>query len=459
VQNQYNQKIVMDTSPMPRARYKAIVDTFAGDIASGVLPPGTRLPTHRQLAEQQGLALVTASRVYAELEAMGLISGETGRGTFVREIALPLSHGVDQQATAAGMLDLNFNYPSLPGQAELLRNGLRQLALSGDLEALLRYQPHAGRGHERACIARHLLDRGLSVEPEELLIVSGAQHGLAATVMGLLKPGDVVAVDALTYSGFKVIAEAHRLELVPIPLTEHGPDLDGLERLCRKRRIKAVYTMPTLHNPMGWVMDLAWRERLVSIAREQGLLLIEDGAYAFLAEDPPVPLRALAPELTVYVSGFSKNIATGLRVGYVVAPLQWVAAIERAIRATTWNTPGVMTALVCGWVEDGTVARLEAEKRRDAMARQRLARTALAGLPLVGHPASYFLWLPLPEDIRADQMAVALLAENIAVSTAEPFAISSPAPHAIRLALGSLEADALKEALHKVRQVISNFGG
>ena len=444
---------------MPRARYKAIVDTFAGDIASGVLPPGTRLPTHRQLAEQQGLALVTASRVYAELEAMGLISGETGRGTFVREIALPLSHGVDQHATAAGMLDLNFNYPSLPGQAELLRNGLRQLALSGDLEALLRYQPHAGRGHERASIARHLLDRGLSVEAEELLIVSGAQHGLAATVMGLLKPGDVVAVDALTYSGFKVIAEAHRLELVPIPLTERGPDLDGLERLCRKRRIKAVYTMPTLHNPMGWVMDLAWRERLVSIAREQGLLLIEDGAYAFLAEDPPVPLRALAPELTVYVSGFSKNIATGLRVGYVVAPLQWVAAIERAIRATTWNTPGVMTALVCGWVEDGTVARLEAEKRRDAMARQRLARTALAGLTLVSHPASYFLWLPLPEDIRADQVAVALLAENIAVSTAEPFAISSPAPHAIRLALGSLEADALKVALHKVRQVISNFGG
>jgi DNA-binding transcriptional MocR family regulator len=459
VQNQYNQKIVMDTSPVPRARYKAIVDTFAGDIASGVLPPGTRLPTHRQLAEQQGLALVTASRVYAELEAMGLISGETGRGTFVREIALPLSHGVDQQATAAGMLDLNFNYPSLPGQAELLRNGLRQLALSGDLEALLRYQAHAGRGHERACIARHLLDRGLSVEAEELLIVSGAQHGLAATVMGLLKPGDVVAVDALTYSGFKVIAEAHRLELVPIPLTERGPDLDGLERLCRKRRIKAVYTMPTLHNPMGWVMDLAWRERLVSIAREQGLLLIEDGAYAFLAEDPPVPLRALAPELTVYVSGFSKNIATGLRVGYVVAPLQWVAAIERAIRATTWNTPGVMTALVCGWVEDGTVARLEAEKRRDAMARQRLARTALAGLTFVSHPASYFLWLPLPEEIRADQVAVALLAENIAVSTAEPFAISSPAPHAIRLALGSLEADALKEALHKVRQVISNFGG
>lgn len=444
---------------MPRARYKTLVDTFARDIASGALPPGTRLPTHRQLAEQQGLALVTASRVYSELETMGLISGETGRGTFVREIALPLSHGLDQQAAVAGVLDLNFNYPSLPGQAELLRVGLRQLALSGDLEALLRYQPHAGRSHERACIARHLERRGLMVDAEELLIVSGAQHGLAATVMGLLKPGDVVAVDALTYSGFKVIAEAHRLEMVPVPLKDDGPDLDALEKLCRVRRIKAVYTMPTLHNPMGWVMDLAWRVRLVAIARQHGLMLIEDAAYAFLADEPPTPLRSLAPELTVYVSGFSKNVATGLRVGFVVAPLQWVPTIERTIRATTWNTPGVMTALICGWIEDGTVARLEIEKREDATRRQALARTVLAGLRIVGHPASYFLWVQLPEDARADQVAVELLAMNIAVSTAEPFATAGPVPHAIRLALGSVDMTALSEALHKVRQVIGNYAG
>lgn len=442
---------------MPRARYKSIVDSLAADISSGQLAPGTRLPTHRQLAEQHGLALVTASRVYAELEGMGLVSGETGRGTFVRQIALPLSHGVDQQASAPGVLDLNFNYPSLPGQTDALRLGLRQLALSGDLDALLRYQPHAGRGHERSCIARHLLERGLSVQAEQVLIVSGAQHGLAMTLMGLLKPGDVVAVDALTYSGFKVIAQAHRLELVAIALTEEGPDLAALEALCRKRRVKAVYAMPTLHNPMGWVLGLGWRERLVAIARQQNLLLIEDGAYAFLADQPPTPLQALAPERTVYVSGFSKNIATGLRVGYVVAPIAWVPAIERSIRATTWNTPGVMTALVCGWIEDGTVTRLEAEKRQDATVRQALARSILAGLAMIGHPASYFIWLPLPEEVRADQIAAALLAEQVAVSTAEPFAVSSPAPHAIRLALGSVDKQPLSEALHKVRQVIGTY--
>ncbi|WP_036251231.1 GntR family transcriptional regulator, partial [Methylibium sp. T29] len=134
---------------MAQARYKQVVDRFAAEITGGRLPPGTRLPTHRQLAADEGLALVTASRVYAELAAMGLVSGETGRGTFVKETAVPRGQGVDQHAVAADMLDLNFNYPSLPGQAELLRNALRQLAAAGDLEALLRYQPHGGRPHER----------------------------------------------------------------------------------------------------------------------------------------------------------------------------------------------------------------------------------------------------------------------------------------------------------------------
>ena len=89
---------------MPRARYKSLVDRFAADIRSGKMPPGTRLPTHRQLAAEQGLALVTASRVYTELEAMGLVSGETGRGTFVREISLPPGQGSGQMTVAAGML-------------------------------------------------------------------------------------------------------------------------------------------------------------------------------------------------------------------------------------------------------------------------------------------------------------------------------------------------------------------
>jgi len=442
---------------MPRSRYKTLVDTYAADIRSGRLLPGTRLPTHRQLAASEGLALVTASRVYAELEAMGLVSGETGRGTFVRETSLLPGQGIDQKDIAVGMIDLNFNYPSLPGQADLLRTALRQLALSGDLEALLRYQPHAGRQHERASVARHLQARGLSVDAEQVLIVNGAQQGLAVTLMAQLNPGDVIAADALTYSGFKVLADALHLEVVALPVTEHGPDLAALDKLCRSRPVRAVYSMPTLHNPLGWVMPLAQREQLVAIARQHDLTIIEDAAYAFLVDNPPPPLADLAPERTVYVSGLSKNIATGLRVGFIAAPLKIVPALERIIRATTWNTPGVMTAIACGWLDDGTVTWLEAQKRADARARQVLAAEVLQGLPSMGHPSSYFLWLPLPEDARSDQVVIELMKAQISVTNAEPFTVSAHVPHAIRLALGSVDMLVLRQALLKVRQVIAAY--
>jgi len=444
---------------MTQARYQPLVDELAAQIRSGDLPPGTRLPTHRRLAERHGIALVTATRVYAELEAMGLVSGEVGRGTFVREAVLTRGLGVDQQAVAAGVVDLNFNYPALPGQAQMLSRALRQLATQGDLEALLRYAPHGGRLHERACVARHLALRGLAVEPDNVLVVDGAQHGLAVTVAALLKPGDVVAVDALTYPGFKVLAELLHLELAPVLAAGQGMDLDALERLCARRRVRAVYVMPTLHNPLGWVSGIGWRRRLAAIVRQRGLLAIEDAAYAFLAGEAPAPLAALAPEATVYVSGLSKSVATGLRFGFVAAPTVWVSKLERAIRATTWNTPAIVTALACAWLDDGTVDRLEAEKRRDAMERQAIARKALAGLTRIGHPASYFVWLVLPTEVRADHVVAVLQADGISVATAEPFAASKQVPHALRLALGSVGLDRLHAVLQTVRQRVEEQVG
>ncbi|MFF8695544.1 PLP-dependent aminotransferase family protein [Streptomyces sp. NPDC015144] len=438
---------------MTASRYKSLVDAFAREIRAGRLAAGARLPTHRALAARERIAVVTATRVYAELEAMGLVSREQGRGTFVRDIAVPAGHGIDQQVVATDAVDLNFNYPSLPGQADLLRQALREVATSGDLESLLRYQPHAGRPQDRASIARHLGRRGITTDADRVLLTNGAQHGLAVTVMAALDAGDVVAVDALTYPGFKVLAHALRLDLAPVPVTAEGPDLDALEELCASRPVRAVYTMPTLHNPLGWVMPSPDRARLAGIARRYGPLLIEDASYAYLVADPPPPLAALAPDVTVHVSGLSKSVATGLRVGFVVSPPALVPALERAIRATTWNTPALTTAIVGRWLDDGTVDRLEALKRDDARTRQAIARQELAGLPLVGHPSSYFVWLPLPDDARADRLTAALARQHISVSTAEPFTTSTHPPQAIRLALGSTDPDSLRSTLRTVRRM------
>lgn len=437
-----------------KARYKTLVDEYAAAIRSGTLPAGTRLPTHRGLSAEKHISLATATRVYAELESIGLVSGETGRGTFVREISLPTGHGIDQQAIATDMLDLNFNYPALPEQTELLRDALRKLTSSGDLEALLRYQPHAGRLSDREAIATHLAESGITPDAADVLIVNGAQHGLAISVMGCFKPGDVVAVDALTYPGFKTLAATFHLELEAIPVSANGPDLNVLKKLCQRRRVRAIYTMPTLHNPLGWVLNDVQRQQLATIAREYDLLMLEDAAYAYLVSHPPRPLACFAPERTIYITGFSKNVATGLRVGVVVCPSRYRASLERAIRATTWNTPSLMTSIVCGWIKEGTVSRLESLKRADAQKRQSLARELLAPLPYISHPVSYFIWLPLPEEVRAESVVRRLMDKNISISTAEPFSTSQNVPHAIRLALGSVSEVNLRQALITVRETI-----
>jgi DNA-binding transcriptional MocR family regulator len=439
---------------MPTPRYKPLVDQLAMQIRSGELPAGERLPTHRTFAKQHGLAIATASRVYAELEKMGLVVGEVGRGTFVREMTLPKGHGIDQPEVPTHVRDLNFNYPALPEQTQLLRNALRTLSNSGDLESLLRYQPHAGRSSDREAFAHHLEQRQLFTDAANILIVDGAQHGLTVAAMAMFNAGDVIATDELTYPGMKVLAESLGLELIAIPSLSTGPDLSALEHLCKTRKVKGLYTQPTLHNPLGWVLDLDTRQRIASIAERFDLVIIEDAPYAYLDEAPPPPIAMLAPERTLYVSGFSKNIATGLRVGYVVAPTQWVSRCERAIRATTWNTAGIMTALVTQWITDGTVERLEKEKRRDAAARQLLLQSTFNEVKVIAHPNAYFAWIKLPDDVRAGHVIQRLMDSHISVSSAEPFSITNHTPHALRLALGSIPLDDLKTVLDTVHTTI-----
>lgn len=140
---------------MTNPRYVRLADQLATAIRDGRLAPGAKLPTHRAFAQKFNVALATATRVYGELERRGLVVGEAGRGTFVRDQGVPMTLGVHQTAQD-DLIDLVFNMPGGEADAEMLRAALRRMAGAGDLEALLRYQPHGGRPHEREVMARHL---------------------------------------------------------------------------------------------------------------------------------------------------------------------------------------------------------------------------------------------------------------------------------------------------------------
>ncbi|RKP46150.1 PLP-dependent aminotransferase family protein [Pararobbsia silviterrae] len=439
------------------------VDEVAADLESairdGTLAPGTRLPTHRKLAARHRIAIASATKIYAALKSKGLVVGETGRGTYVRDAAPRRDwDGGDEARLSASTADLSFNHPTWPGQADLLRTTLRDLAASGDLAALMHQQPPGGRLHERAIVATFLArHRAIDIDAEHVFLVNGAQQGLDIAARALLEPHDAVAVDALTYPGFKMLAQAQRLKLVPVPARAEGLDLDALDALCKRHAIRAIYTMPTLQNPLGWVWTPAQRARVVEIARRHDCAIIEDAAYAYLAADAPPALATLAPERTVYVSSLSKSLASGLRFGYMAVADAHANRIKQTIRASYWSLPSVVTAIATRWMADGTAARQETWLRRDARRRQKLAREILAGMDIVAHPASMFCWLTLPEGLRMDRIATALAHKGIAVSKAEAYATTRHAPHALRLGLSSVAMTELHTVLSAVRETIERF--
>ena len=434
--------------------YKSIVDELAAMIRSGGLPPGTRLPPHRELARQRRVALATATRVYAELAAMGLVAGEPGRGTFVRDQSGYDGLEPSRVLPVPRVADLSFNQPLADGQADQLRLALRALSVSGEAESLLRQDPPGGRRHARAAVATYLLGRGIDAAPADVVLANGTQQALDVVLRALTRPGQILAADALSYPGIKLLAAAHGLDLVSVPVTEAGPDLGAFDRLCRTRPVRALYTMPTMHNPLSWVLDPGQRARLVATARACDCMLIEDGTYAFLDAAPPPPLQALAPERTWYVASLSKNVASGLRFGFAVGPARHGPAVTASIRASAWSTPGIITALAVGWLADGTVAQLERTRRRDAAARQAITRAALAGLDVSTHPASYMAWLALQPHQRPDQVAAILASQGIHVSTSDAFATGPYRPHALRLALATPPLEQLAAALRSVRDAI-----
>ena len=154
------------------------------------------------------------------------------------------------------------------------------------------------------------------------------------------------------------------------------------------------------------------------------------------------------------MGGFSKSLATGLRLGYVVSPERYIEKLLQAIRATTWNAPALISGIVTGWIEDGTLEISEVNRRRDGAERQKLCRKALGTLPVISHPNAGFAWLPLERRIRAEPIIANLADRGISVSGADPFATSVAVPQALRLAFGGIPKEQLVGVLGEVRDAI-----
>jgi DNA-binding transcriptional MocR family regulator len=430
--------------------YLAIVEAIEDDIREGRLNLTDRLPPQRELARVLDLNYATVSRAYSEAQRRGLIYSRVGQGTFICRPRKPTARA------AVGRVDMTMNLPPEPDDPVLEERITRGLySLDADLRALLRYQEFGGSDEARAAGASWLLRRGIDVPAERVMVCPGAQTALLAVLGLLAKPGDAILCESLTYPGLRAAAAQLGLRLIGIPLDHEGPDPEAVRRACMEHHPKALYTNPTLLNPTTLTVSLDRREALVKLARQHGLLIIEDDAYGPLPESSPPPFFRLAPELTFHVTGFAKFLGAGLRVSYLVAPDERRASrLSTALRALSVMASPLTVALATRWVQDGTAEAMLLAVRAESVARQNLARAYLRDLPHLTHPEAFHLWLSLPAPWTRAAFASHLRAHEVHVAVSDAFSVGpGEAPEAVRLCFGGA---ATREDTERALQLVTD---
>lgn len=437
---------------------QAIVEALAEDIGTGQLKPGTRLPTHRELADKIGVAIGTVTRAYLLAQRRGLVSGEIGRGTFVRAGESSIdAFSIEGDETTP--IDLSKNRVIRDAHDPFIAEMLSALSKSADLNYLLDYyQPAEGSLRHRAVAASWLSRADFAVNPEQVLVCSGAQHAMFVALSTLTEPGDTVLTEQVSYPGIKALANLLRLQLRSLPVDEHGLQPEAFAAACRANSGKVLYCIPTLQNPTATVMPVERRREIARLAREHDVSIIEDDVYGFLDAEAPPPIAAFAPEHTYYINSTSKSIAPGLRIGYMVAPAHAVSRNAAAISSSMWEAAPLMAEMVTRWIEDGTLERVVNWKRRETLARQSLARKVLHNFSHNSHPMSCHLWLQLPEMWRGGDFSERAQKRGVIVVPAESFMTGRGAAlHAVRICLLSTqERQQLEKGLNVLQEILHN---
>ncbi len=409
--------------------YLAIVNCLMEAVHSGGLRAGSRLPTQRDLARALGITVTTVTRAYAEAERRGLISGEVGRGTFVRSSGL-----VACVEPGSDLIDLRTN--SLPPYAhaqELMTSALS--ALRADSANLFAYQPHAGAPAHRQAGAAWIERRGVAAPADRVIVTAGAQHAITVTLAALTRASDTVLTEALTYTGAKAVANHLQLRLEGLPVDGEGLIPDALDAACRAGA-RVLYCMPTIQNPIASLMSEGRRREVTELAKQHDLLIIEDDSYGFHVP-ASTPLAALVPERTYFIASASKSLAPGLRVAFLLAPDGMTKRLEAAVFATTVMAPPATAAMAAAWINEGLADRVVEWKRNEIDARQQIARRLFPERSIDGHASSPHLFVRLPEPWRAQDFAAHGRLRGVAVTMAEEFAAGRvTAPQAVRVCLG-----------------------
>jgi DNA-binding transcriptional MocR family regulator len=448
--------------------YQRLADTIERDIDSGTLAPGAKLPPQRNLAFDIGVTVGTVGRAYALLRQRGLVTGETGRGTYIRQHV-----GVADRALEPHQAFSTDN----PGQFDPPTGKLRfdstaapdigQSSSIGTIMAdIVKECPHEITSYTRRfpdgwfqAGSKWLARCGFTPDPACTLPTLGAHAASMAVISAVSSPGDYIVFEHLTYSQVTRSAELIGRRAALVGSDEDGVIPDDFERLCAQLHPKIMFVMPTVQNPTGSTMPEYRRREIAAIARKYSVWLIEDDIYGALSDDMTPLLISFAPERTFLIGGLSKSVSAGVRGGWVACPPHLTQRVRTAHKMVTGGTPFLLKELSARIVLNGLATEIRQRCIAENCARLDIARQILAGHQFVSRENIPFIWLSLPEPWLSGTFKKAAYQEGVMVDDEDEFRAgrTNHTYHRIRIGISAEhEREAVARGIHIIRQLLDS---
>ncbi|UJF33965.1 MocR-like pyridoxine biosynthesis transcription factor PdxR [Paenibacillus hexagrammi] len=459
--------------------FKQIIQYIENGIVTGHMFPGERLPSERELASKWGINRSTVNLAYAELRATGLIKSVQGSGTKVSEDLWGITprRSPNWKDYVNGGLFLP-NQPVAQRVKELLRDEsyinlasselaeelipvawMDQLLKQISLKHAVQYGEPGGDRGLRETIADHMqAEHKVEVQPEQILITSGIQQAFNLIIQCLLSPGDAIALERPSFMYSRTIFTASGLRLYPIPVDDYGIRPEEIRKLHSHHKLRMIFVNPTYQHPTGTTLPADRRRKLLEIAEELRIPIIEDDPYSLLTlgGSPAAPPSLLAMhnggDFVIYLGTLSKIAAPGLRIGWMVAPKSVVERLTAAKEQMDFSTSALSQQLAKAYLSSPEwkgrlqIITRQLTRRRDIML-DALTKYMPRGSKWIIPEGGYYLWVKLPFKVSDSRLVEECIRHRVLLY---PGTVYGAISNQIRLVYSRASEEELGEGIRRL---------
>lgn len=456
--------------------YDRVASILTGQIEDGALDVGERVPSLRKMSRRLNVSISTVMQAYANLEERGLIRSKPQSGYYVcprheSEVSVPRKskpRGKPRKVQLANTVETIFGYANRPGIVRLgvanpglellpvkaLTRSLRKVS-AAHLEDAVDYCMPPGETGLRRQIALRNADIDTMVDADDIVITNGATEALVVSLQAVAKPGDVIAVESPAY--FSVLQTIQTLGMLALEIptdSETGMCLDSLQGAIETNEVRAVVAVPNFHNPTGALMPDDTKKELVELLHHQGIPLIEDDVYGdlYFGERRPRTCQAFDHEgLVLTCSSFSKTLAPGYRVGWVM-PGRFRSEVMQRKQLLSSGSAGITQLAVAEFLRSGGYDRHMVQLRRRyreqlTMLRESVAKYFPEGTRITRPRGGFVLWIQLPRGADSIDLYESALQHKIGVTPGSLFSATGKYRNFIRLCAGHPWSDAMENGV------------